>query len=180
MSDDDKDDNKRMALIIVTAVVALVVAGVTTLGVFKARGGAAQAAAPAVVASAPAVEAAPVVAEAASEAAPAAPVVAEAAVDKVFFAKGADKLPDGSADILARVADAARANSAAMVHISGFHDASGNPERNAELAKRRAFAVRDALIANGVAETQIQLNKPALTEGDGDPAEARRVELSVR
>ena len=33
----------------------------------------------------------------------------------------------------------------------GFHDASGDPEHNADLAKRRAQAVRHALEANGVA-----------------------------
>ncbi len=53
--------------------------------------------------------------------------------------------------VLAKVADAARANGGVSVLISGFHDASGDPEKNADLAKRRAQAVRHALEANGVA-----------------------------
>ncbi|MEY2893704.1 MAG: hypothetical protein RJA98_3612 [Pseudomonadota bacterium] len=162
---DDNDDNKRVAMILVAAVVALVVAGVTTLGVFKARG-AGEKAATVVAASAPAAE-------------PAAASAAMAPADKLFFEVGADALPADAKDVLARVADAARANTAAVVQISGFHDASGDPAQNADLAKRRAFAVRDALVANGVPEAQIKLSKPAVTEGGADPREARRVELSV-
>jgi outer membrane protein OmpA-like peptidoglycan-associated protein len=170
---DDNDDNKRVAMILVAAVVALVVAGVTTLGVFKARG-AGEKAATVVAASAPAAEAA-----SAPAAEPAAASAAMAPADKLFFEVGADALPADAKDVLARVADAARANTAAVVQISGFHDASGDPAQNADLAKRRAFAVRDALVANGVPEAQIKLSKPAVTEGGADPREARRVELSV-
>ena len=35
--------------------------------------------------------------------------------------------------------------------VSGYHDASGDPEKNAELARQRAVAVRDALKAAGIA-----------------------------
>jgi outer membrane protein OmpA-like peptidoglycan-associated protein len=169
---DDNDDNKRVAMILVAAVVALVVAGVTTLGVFKARGAAAP-----VAASAPAAEAA--AAPAAEPASASAAAAAAAPAEKLFFEVGADALPADANEVLARVADAARANTAAVVQISGFHDASGDPVQNADLAKRRAFAVRDALVANGVPEAQIQLSKPAVTEGGTDPREARRVELTV-
>jgi outer membrane protein OmpA-like peptidoglycan-associated protein len=174
---DDNDDNKRVAMILVAAVVALVVAGVTTLGVFKARG-AGHKAATVAAASAPAAEAAS--APAAEPAATAAVAAAAAPADKLFFEVGADALPADAKDVLARVADAARANTAAVVQISGFHDASGDPAQNADLAKRRAFAVRDALVANGVPEAQIKLSKPAVTEGGADPREARRVELTVQ
>ena len=63
--------------------------------------------------------------------------------------------------------------------ISGFHDKTGNPEQNAELAKQRAVATRDALVAAGVAAERIELRKPAETEGDGNDREARRVEVNV-
>ena len=55
------------------------------------------------------------------------------------------------------MADAAKANAAAKLVISGYHDASGDPAQNAELAKQRAMAVRDALKTAGVAEDRIEL-----------------------
>ena len=63
--------------------------------------------------------------------------------------------------------------------ISGFHDATGDAALNAELAKQRAFAVRDALKALGVAEDKIELKKPEETTATGSNAEARRVEVAL-
>jgi hypothetical protein len=63
--------------------------------------------------------------------------------------------------------------------VSGFHDASGDATANAELAKRRALAVRDLLTTAGVAPDRIELRKPALTTGGADPREARRVEVTL-
>ena len=71
------------------------------------------------------------------------------------------------------------ADDATTATISGFHDASGNAEVNAELSKQRAQNVRDAMVAAGVPADRISLEKPAVTTGDGDPAEARRVEVRV-
>ena len=56
---------------------------------------------------------------------------------KIFFASGAASLPAGATDSLAKLAEAARAGSGKIV-ISGFHDATGSAEQNAELAKQRA------------------------------------------
>jgi K(+)-stimulated pyrophosphate-energized sodium pump len=64
--------------------------------------------------------------------------------------------------------------------VSGFHDASGDPVRNAELARQRALAVRDALKAAGVTEDRIELRKPQELVGGADAAEARRVEVALR
>jgi len=64
--------------------------------------------------------------------------------------------------------------------LSGFHDASGDPVANAELAKQRAFAVRDLLATAGVSERGIELAKPAVTTGGADPREARRVDVTLR
>mgnify|MGYP000721068478 CR=1 FL=1 len=55
----------------------------------------------------------------------------------------------------------------------------GHPDLNAELAKQRAFAVRDALKALGVAEDKIELKKPEETTASGSNAEARRVEVAL-
>ena len=47
-----------------------------------------------------------------------------------------------------------------------------------ELAKERAKAVRDALLAAGVADTAIHLQPPANITGSGSDMEARRVEIA--
>jgi outer membrane protein OmpA-like peptidoglycan-associated protein len=64
-----------------------------------------------------------------------------------------------------------------MAVVSGFHDATGDAALNAELAKQRALAVRDALKGLGVAEDKIELKKPEETTATGSNAEARRVEV---
>ncbi len=80
-----------------------------------------------------------------------------------------------------RVADVIAAVAAGQsVVVSGFHDATGDAAQNAELAKQRAFAVRDLLQGLGVAADKIELMKPAETLADGDNAQARRVEVSIK
>ena len=153
---DANDDTQNYALGAIAAVVALVIAGVLTLAI--SRSGAPKAPAASAAAAAP----------------------AEAALPRVYFEVDSDALPADAMEVLNRVADAARANPGAAVLISGFHDASGNPEHNADLAKRRAQAVRHALEANGVPAAQLVLDKPQQTLGGGDPREARRVELKVQ
>ena len=54
--------------------------------------------------------------------------------------------------------------------ISGFHDATGNASQNAELAKKRAVAVRDALKSAGVADEKIELKKPEALKVSGSNA----------
>jgi outer membrane protein OmpA-like peptidoglycan-associated protein len=64
--------------------------------------------------------------------------------------------------------------------VSGYNDPRGNAEFNAKLSKSRAFAVRDALVALGVAATDIDLVKPADTTDTTDSlAQARRVDISI-
>ena len=65
------------------------------------------------------------------------------------------------------------------VLVSGFHDASGSASVNAEIAKQRAMAARAALVAEGVPAARIVLRKPEQTLGDGDPIEARRVDVHL-
>lgn len=156
---DANDDAQNYALGVIAAVVALVIAGVLTLSI--ARSGAPKA---------------PTVATPAA----AAPATEAAAAPRVYFEVDSDALPGDAMEVLNRVAEAARAKPGASVLISGFHDASGNPEHNADLAKRRAQAVRHALEANGVPVGQLVLDKPQQTLGGGDPREARRVELRVQ
>jgi outer membrane protein OmpA-like peptidoglycan-associated protein len=104
-------------------------------------------------------------------------VVVEAGVVKFYFASGKADLAAGAVQALGDAIAAAQAGK--MLTISGFHDASGDPAMNAELAKQRALAVRDALVAAGVAETAMELKKPEQMVGAGSAAEARRVEVVI-
>ncbi len=109
------------------------------------------------------------------------PITGAAALSsKLYFEVGKSALPPDAADKLNAAADAVKSKAGANVVISGFHDASGNPEQNAELAKQRALAVRDALQAAGVDADRIVLEKPQQTLGGVDAADARRVEIAVR
>ncbi len=125
------------------------------------------------VAPAPAAEAAPT-APAAEAAAPAAPQAA-----KLYFDTGKAVLSAEASAALQSIIDYATANADTRIAISGFHDATGSAAANAELAKDRAKAVSAALEAAGIDDDRIELRKPEMTEGGGDPAEARRVEVSV-
>jgi cytochrome c5 len=122
-----------------------------------------------------------------ADAAPAAPklaadgsgVLASDGLVKLFFASGKAALPGAAEAALARLAEQIKADGKSAV-ISGFHDSKGSPERNAELAKQRAFGVRDMLLGMGVAQDKLQLKKPENTTGSGDNAQARRVEVALQ
>ena len=75
-----------------------------------------------------------------------------------------------------------QANPAAKLTISGYHSASGTLDANQELAKQRAFAVRDALKAAGIAEDRVMLEKPQVTAGNaaGEDPKSRRVEVAMK
>jgi photosynthetic reaction center cytochrome c subunit len=100
----------------------------------------------------------------------------------ILFGVGSSALSPEGAQLVDRLAAALRSNPGASVAISGFHSAAGNLAANQELAKRRAFAVRDALRAAGVAEDRLQLDKPMQTEGNlsGEDPRSRRVDVAVR
>jgi K(+)-stimulated pyrophosphate-energized sodium pump len=99
---------------------------------------------------------------------------------KLYFASGKANLSDDAIAKLDKVVAAMMNKPDAKATISGFHDASGDPAKNAELAKGRAIAVRDRLIATGVGEDRIDMAKPSVTTGEGNADEARRVEVSVK
>ncbi|MBS0319839.1 MAG: DUF937 domain-containing protein [Proteobacteria bacterium] len=127
-------------------------------------------------APAPSPVAAPVPAAAPAPAATA-PAVPTALPAKIYFASGATTLsPDSQATVDA-VAALVKADGG-KVDITGYADATGDAAANAEIAKNRARAVRDALVAAGVAEANLNLAPPASFTGTGGDAEARRVEVS--
>ncbi len=93
-----------------------------------------------------------------------------------YFASGKAELAEGANEALAEVVNGVAQGKTAIV--SGYHDATGSAEINAELSKQRAMAVRDALVALGVNEASIELKKPEQMEvAAGSDAEARRVEV---
>jgi ammonium transporter, Amt family len=97
---------------------------------------------------------------------------------KLLFESGKADIPAVSAGDLKAVAEYLAANPAAKTQISGYVDSTGPADVNKALAKQRAFAVRDALKALGVAEDRLVLQKPEdLTAGSGD--QARKVELTL-
>jgi outer membrane protein OmpA-like peptidoglycan-associated protein len=163
MSDQDNDDTRRVGLWVVFTVVGLVVAAVIGFATVRTLSGPA----------APAVQREDV-GEAAEEVA----LIGEPAL-RLYFELGQASLSPEAVSALSAVAERAR-GSGDTVYISGFHDASGSAAANAELAKQRALAVRHALEADGVPPAQLVLRRPALTLGDGDPREARRVELHLQ
>ena len=112
-------------------------------------------------------------------AAPAAAATTSAAFPaKVLFAAGKAAIDSAGNKSIADAADYLKANAGAKVSLSGYVDSSGNAAKNAELAKQRAFAVRDALKKSGVAEDRIALKKPEEIKV-GNAADARRVEISL-
>lgn len=165
MATQDNEPEQRVVAVVLIALITLVVGGVLGLGVFSARGARPAAA---VTASAPAA-----VAVSAGDAS----VVVENGVVKFYFATGKADLASGALAALTESITAAKGG--ARLAISGFHDATGDPAFNAELAKQRAFAVRDALLGAGVAEASLELRKPEVTTGTGADAEARRVEVVI-
>jgi K(+)-stimulated pyrophosphate-energized sodium pump len=98
----------------------------------------------------------------------------------VYFDVDQSALPAGSDTALSAVIAHLRENPTSTAVISGYHDASGDQAANEELAKNRAASVRDALLAAGIDETRINLEKPVMTTGDGTLDDARRVEVTVR
>jgi ammonium transporter, Amt family len=97
----------------------------------------------------------------------------------VKFDINKSEIPAASAEAIKKVAEHLKANADAKVQVSGFTDKTGDPEKNKELAKARAFAVRDALKAAGVAEDKIVLVKPEAVMTVGSAEEARRVEMTL-
>jgi outer membrane protein OmpA-like peptidoglycan-associated protein len=157
------DDSTGVALGVVLGLIVLVISLVIGIAVHRSGAGSAPkaaAAAPAAAATAEADEAS---------------VKVENGVVKFYFASAKADLAAGANEALAEVVKAVAEGK--TVVISGFHDATGDAEKNAELAKQRALAVRDALKGLGVPEDKVELKKPEQLTGSGSNAEARRVEV---
>lgn len=170
------DDNQGLALGIVFSAVVLAVGLAIGVGMHhtgkRAGSSAALASAPgaAVVLGAHTPSPVVVVTDAAS-------VVVENGVVKFYFASGQAELAPGARDALGDIVKGIAAGQTAL--ISGFHDTTGDPAANEELAKQRAMGVRDTLISLGIGEDKLELRKPEVTLA-GANAEARRVEVRLQ
>lgn len=183
MSSPSDDDQLGLVLGLVFALVALVIALVIGAALHRrdtpalpALAGAA--ALPVMAAPAPAPAPAALPAPSAQAMSDAASITVEYGVVKFYFASGKADLAPGAGAALVDVVRAARTGK--KVVIAGFHDPKGNATVNAALARQRALAVRDALKAAGVADSQITLQKPEQMAGSGSDAEARRVEIRLQ
>ncbi|CUA93701.1 MULTISPECIES: OmpA family protein [Comamonas] len=164
----DDDSQQRFALGFLFALIALVVSTVVGTVVYK-RGISHAPKAEAAV-SAPSATNVPVVVVEET-----ARVIVENGVVKFYFVSGKAEVAAGANEALSDVVKGVAEGKRAV--ISGFHDATGSAEINAELAKQRAQAVQAALVALGVAEDKVELKKPEQSQADGSNAEARRVEV---
>lgn len=178
----DNDSQERFALGFLFILIALVISTAVGTVVVKRLGAvsaskAAPAPTTALANNAPAAPAADMAAPATAAAADAASVRVENGVVKFYFASAKAELAAGANEALADVVKGVAEGKKAVV--SGFHDATGDAAANAELAKQRAYAVRDALKGLGVAEDKIELKKPEETTASGNNAEARRVEVAL-
>jgi photosynthetic reaction center cytochrome c subunit len=127
---------------------------------------------------------APTLVPVSAPAAPAAPAASAAGLGPatVFFAVGSSTVESEGGKVLADLAATLKARPDTTVSISGFHSAAGDLAKNQELAKNRAIAVRDALVAAGIAQDRLVLDKPLQTEANisGEDPRSRRVDVAVR
>ena len=101
-------------------------------------------------------------------------------MQRVYFDTGKAEVPADLASRLDEIKAYLDDNSAASVAISGYNDTTGDAAANAALARERAEAVRDALVAAGIPAGRITLDKPRqATESKDTLAESRRVDVRV-
>ena len=170
------DDNQGLVLALLFGLIALVIALVIGVGIYKKNRFVSTAAKP--VAAAGGASPAATSAAAALVNPDAASVIVDNGVVKFYFASGKSALAVGGTQALGQVVKEVAAGKSVVV--SGFHDATGSAAANAELAKQRALAVRNALQSLGVAGDKIELKNPEQLQAAGSNAEARRVEVSVQ
>jgi cytochrome c oxidase subunit II len=96
---------------------------------------------------------------------------------KLYFDSGKMTLPSNTEAVVKAALEFVKADNYNTIAISGFVDKTGDPVKNAELAKERAKAVREALKKAGIGEDKIEMRKPQEITGGGDNKEARRVEV---
>jgi outer membrane protein OmpA-like peptidoglycan-associated protein len=101
-----------------------------------------------------------------------------ASAARVYFESGDAQIDAQDRMRIASVAQSAR-NSDRHIAITGYADTTGDEDENYELARDRAWAVRDALVDEGVAENQIVMDPPKPVTDTATMDEARRVDVAM-
>lgn len=166
---EQEDDGTRIGLWVVIGILFLVITGVVGGVVLRHMHG--KAGAPVAAAATPAVVVEEIVLIEG-------PLIGDL-LATLYFETAQSVLPLDAAVELGKVIEGLNAAPTRKVVLSGFHDATGDPAKNAELAKQRAISARTALRAAGVDASRLALRKPEVTTGSGTEREARRVELRL-
>lgn len=100
---------------------------------------------------------------------------------KVYFDTAKAEVSDEFQDKSAAIIEYMNANPDKKAVIAGFNDPTGDVAANAKLAKSRAEAVQQKLVAAGIAKERTLLEKPAETTGTAPTnAASRRVDVMMR
>lgn len=100
---------------------------------------------------------------------------AEQGMVKFFFGPSKTHIAPSADTALKDIVSAIR--NGQRVKIAGFHDETGNPQLNTQLAQKRAEVITQKLMDFGAPAKAILLQKPALAAPTSNHAEARRVEV---
>lgn len=107
-------------------------------------------------------------------------------LDPILFARGSDEILEDSFPILDRAAAILLESSGGRVEIQGHTDSDGPAEINLDLSQRRADAVRNYLVDQGVDANRLNATGYGETallidpeESDEDKAANRRIEFRV-
>ncbi len=106
---------------------------------------------------------------------------------EIFFKTNSAEISEKSNALLAEIADVLLRNpQVKVIEVQGHTDATGTTEGNIQLSQQRAEAVRNALIASGVAETRMTAkgygdNRPLVPNlTERHRARNRRVQFIIR
>lgn len=102
----------------------------------------------------------------------------------ILFPPGSATPSAGAVPILDQLAALALQFDGVAIVVEGHTDSDGDPERNLELSRMRAFAVQQALIERGLPEDAVTFEgfgsqQPILVDGVEDKQASRRVEFRV-
>jgi outer membrane protein OmpA-like peptidoglycan-associated protein len=103
----------------------------------------------------------------------------------IFFDPGKSQLKPGAKTTLQRIAAQLKGDESIRVSVEGHTDNTGNPEKNMDISEKRAEAVREYLVSQGVPDDRVM----ATGKGESEPVatnktaagrqQNRRVELVI-
>lgn len=107
------------------------------------------------------------------------------ATNAVQFNSGSTTLKEESFESLNTVAELMQQSKELKLELSGYTDSSGNAQRNLELSRERATAVKDYLITQGIAAERLSADGYGIANPRADNATTegralnRRVEMKI-